>query len=84
MGSCRGDGLESETDLHGGLAVRLLEICVINIRLHTELTRIASCKVRVCHRIEGARVIQRTGAHQVVILGLYWCHGSSKEKYLET
>lgn len=40
-GSCRGDDIESETDLHGGLAVRLLEICVINIWLHTELTRVA-------------------------------------------
>ena len=52
MGSCRGDDdLESETDLHGGLAVRLLEICVINIWLHTELTRMARCKVRICHWI---------------------------------
>jgi hypothetical protein len=33
--------LNVKTDLHGGLAVRLLEICVINIWLHTELTRIA-------------------------------------------
>lgn len=37
----RGMMSEGKTDLHGGLAVRLLEICVVNIYGHSELTRFA-------------------------------------------
>jgi len=65
---------EGETDLHGGLAVRLLEVCVVNIYRHCELTRFATSSGRG-ERTSGKRV----DAHQVVILGLHWCHGSSIE-----